>query len=297
MLLSVSLRVAGLDACPAALTATRRRQRTGPLAAQLAPAITFALDHCGSMAGLEDCLGAARAALDGFELQALPLAAIAGALLLALLIRALLAQRVPSITVEPVTGAAQGPPPAPCCRALCAQQCDAPQGGRCTVAAVWGLERRRWVAAAVAGRLGACWRRHLPLKHAVPLLPVPCPSSGEAAPASPARRSTRKAAMGGDATTIPCYDPGTQELLGYVPAMSADEVGQGWAGSCLRSGAFMCTHQTAAGTATVVPSLSGGCASSGLALLPNCCFVHVLRSWQPLHVWSLAKRLAMPLLG
>ncbi|PRW57735.1 Aldehyde dehydrogenase 22A1 [Chlorella sorokiniana] len=101
------------------------------------------------MAGLDACLGAARAALAGFELQALPLAAIAGALLLVVLIRALLAQRVPSITVEPITG--------------------------------------------------------------------------EAAPASPARRSTRKAA-GGDASTIPCYDPGTQELLGYVPAMSADEV-------------------------------------------------------------------------
>ena len=121
------------------------------------------------MAGLEDCLGAARAALDGFELQALPLAAIAGAMLLALLIRALLAQRVPSITVEPVTGAAQGPPPAPCCRALCAQQCDARQGGSCTVAAVWGLER---------------WRRPSPIgwrhagaatfsQHAAPCCPSP----------------------------------------------------------------------------------------------------------------------------
>lgn len=61
----------------------------------------------------------------------------------------------------------------------------------------------------------------------LPLAARPLPSSGEAAPASPARRSTRKAAAaGGDATTIPCYDPGTQELLGYVPAMSADEVGR-----------------------------------------------------------------------
>lgn len=55
---------------------------------------------------------------------------------------------------------------------------------------------------------------------------LPLASSGEAAPSSPARRSTRKAAAGGgDATTIPCYDPGTQELLGYLPAMSAEEVG------------------------------------------------------------------------
>lgn len=58
------------------------------------------------------------------------------------------------------------------------------------------------------------------------MLYTPPTPSGEVAPASPARRSTRKAAAaGGDATTIPCYDPGTQELLGYVPAMSADEVG------------------------------------------------------------------------
>lgn len=61
-----------------------------------------------SMAGLDACLGAARSALAGFELQALPLAAIAGALLLVVLIRALLAQRVPSISVEPITGASQG---------------------------------------------------------------------------------------------------------------------------------------------------------------------------------------------
>lgn len=61
------------------------------------------------MAALQDCLGGARAALAGFEQQvlALPLAAIAGVLLLVVLIAKLLAQRVPSISVEPIaiTGA------------------------------------------------------------------------------------------------------------------------------------------------------------------------------------------------
>ncbi|EFN57269.1 hypothetical protein CHLNCDRAFT_143835 [Chlorella variabilis] len=71
---------------------------------------------------------------------------------------------------------------------------------------------------AVLGAVLTAWLIVKLLGQRVPSIEVE-PISGEASPSSP-RRSPRKPSK----SIIPCHDPGTQELLGYVPAMGAAQV-------------------------------------------------------------------------
>ena len=184
---------------------------------------------------LSQCLAAAGAlALQEFkrlEQFKLAIAAGAAALLLALLIAKLLGQHVSSITVEPISGALRAlaglaPHCMQCSRWSGPQYARRSELGGAAAAA----------AAAASGAAAATRLRRLALvgaaagtwgRAAADDPQQRCPAlacrAGEAAPGSPTRRSPRKAGQP-PAGQIPCTDPGTGELLGYVPAMTAAEV-------------------------------------------------------------------------